>query len=278
MIDRDLFQLPGSGAIVKRLVGIKILQAVFIIAQAACLAGTLFMLWQGKGLHWQLLAGFIASYTLRQLLLWLEKRILDSFAEQTAVDLRARLLSKLYDQGPALVQENGTGSTVAMALDGIDEVNQYVKLTFDKTIGMMSVPVLILIAVGIFDWRSAVILLVTYPLIILFMIILGKAAKAKAEQQYGSFQHLSNNFIDSLRGIDTLKYLGLSKRYSKSIFTASEHFRKRTMAVLKVAMLSTFALDFFTTLSIAVVAVYLGFDLLNGRMALLNALLSLIHI
>lgn len=276
MIDRDLFQLPGSGAIVKRLVGIKILQAVFIIAQAACLAGTLFMLWQGKGLHWLLLAGFIASYTLRQLLLWLEKRILDSFAEQTAVDLRARLLSKLYDQGPALVQENGTGSTVAMALDGIDEVNQYVKLTFDKTIGMMSVPVLILIAVGIFDWRSAVILLVTYPLIILFMIILGKAAKAKAEQQYGSFQHLSNNFIDSLRGIDTLKYLGLSKRYSKSIFTASEHFRKRTMAVLKVAMLSTFALDFFTTLSIAVVAVYLGFDLLNGRMALLNALAVLI--
>ena len=69
MIDRDLFQLPGSGAIVKRLVGIKILQAVFIIAQAACLAGTLFMLWQGKGLHWLLLAGFIASYTLRQLLL-----------------------------------------------------------------------------------------------------------------------------------------------------------------------------------------------------------------
>ena len=158
MIDRDLFQLPGSGAIVKRLVGIKILQAVFIIAQAAFLAGTLFMLWQGKGLRWLLLAGFIASYTLRQLLLWLEKRILDSFAEQTAVDLRARLLSKLYDQGPALVQENGTGSTVAMALDGIDEVNQYVKLTFDKTIGMMSVPVLILIAVGIFDWRSAVIL------------------------------------------------------------------------------------------------------------------------
>lgn len=68
--------------------------------------------------------------------------------------------------------------------------------------------------------------------------------RTRAIKQFGNFQVLSNNFIDSLRGIDTLKYLGLSKRYSKSIFNLSEGFRKKTMAVLKVAMLSTFALDF----------------------------------
>lgn len=276
MIDRELFKLPGAGAILRRLVGIKLLQAAFIITQAACLAMTLFVLWHGKGINWLFLSGFITSYVLRQLLNWLEKRILAVYADQTSVSLRHQLLAKFYEMGPALVNETGTGSTVTMALDGISEVNQYVKLTFDKTMGMFIVPFVILIAMGFFDWRSALILLLSYPLIILFMIILGKAAKAKAEQQYGSFQHLSNNFIDSLRGIDTLKYLGLSKRYSKSIFNASEHFRRQTMAVLKVAMLSSFALDFFTTLSIAIVAVYLGFDLLNGKMLLLNALLVLI--
>lgn len=276
MIDRELFKLPGAGAILGRLVGIKLLQAAFIISQAACLAMTLFILWQGKGINWLSLSGFIVSYVLRQLLNWLEKRILAAYADQISVRLRHQLLAKFYEMGPALVNEAGTGSTVTMALDGISEFNQYVKLTFDKTMGMFIVPFVILIAMVFFDWRSALILLLSYPLIIVFMIILGKAAKAKAEQQYGSFQHLSNNFIDSLRGIDTLKYLGLSKRYSKSIFNASEHFRRQTMAVLKVAMLSSFALDFFTTLSIAIVAVYLGFDLLNGKMLLLNALLVLI--
>ena len=104
------------------------------------------------------------------------------------------------------------------------------------------------------------------------MIILGYAAKAKADRQYANFQVLSNHFIDSLRGIDTLKYFGLSKRYSKSIFRSSERFRKSTMSVIRVAMLSTFALDFFTTLSTAVLAVFLGLRLIEGHLLLFPAL------
>ena len=159
-----------------------------------------------------------------------------------------------------------------MSLDGVDEVRQYIKLIYSKVLTMMIVPVLIFVGMLFLSWTSAVILLVMYPLIVLFMIILGHAAQDRAIKQFGNFQVLSNNFIDSLRGIDTLKYLGLSKRYSKSIFNLSEGFRKKTMAVLKVAMLSTFALDFFTTLSIAIIAVFLGFDLMNGKIALFPAL------
>lgn len=108
------------------------------------------------------------------------------------------------------------------------------------------------------------------------MIILGYAAKAKADRQFAAFQVLSNHFIDSLRGIDTLKYFGLSKRYSQSIYRSSEQFRKSTMSVIKVAMLSTFALDFFTTLAIAVLAVFLGLRLINGHLLLFPALAILI--
>lgn len=165
---------------------------------------------------------------------------------------------------------------VTLALDGIKEVENYIQLIYSKVISMMIIPVLLLIACFWLDWISGVVMLLVYPLIVLFMIILGYAAKAKADRQFAAFQVLSNHFIDSLRGIDTLKYFGLSKRYSQSIYRSSEQFRKSTMSVIKVAMLSTFALDFFTTLAIAVLAVFLGLRLINGHLLLFPALAILI--
>lgn len=276
MIDRELFQLAGAKSISRKLAGLDVLQAFLIVGQALALSAVITQLWRGYALNWPLLLTFAACFTGRQLLNWLSERWLDHYAGQTAQALRRRLLSKLFQQGPALVQAQGTGSMITMVLDGVAEVRQYIKLIFSKTLTMMIVPVIVLIAAGFLDLRSAIILLIMYPLIVMFMIILGKAAQAKAEKQFGNFQKLSNNFIDSLRGIATLKYLGLSKRYSRSIFNSSEHFRERTMRVLKIAMLSTFALDFFTTLSIAVIAVYLGFDLIKGKIDLYPALAVLI--
>lgn len=276
MIDRELFQLAGAKSISRKLAGLDVLQAFLIVGQALALSAVITQLWWGHALNWPLLLAFAVCFTGRQLLNWLSERWLDHYAGQTAQALRRRLLSKLFQQGPALVQAQGTGSMITMVLDGVAEVRQYIKLIFSKTLTMMIVPVIVLIATGFLDLRSAIILLIMYPLIVMFMIILGKAAQAKAEKQFGNFQKLSNNFIDSLRGIATLKYLGLSKRYSRSIFNSSEHFRERTMRVLKIAMLSTFALDFFTTLSIAVIAVYLGFGLIKGKIDLYPALAVLI--
>lgn len=276
MIDRELFQLAGAKSISRKLAGLDVLQAFLIVGQALALSAVITQLWRGHALNWPLLLAFAACFTGRQLLNWLSERWLDHYAGQTAQVLRRWLLSKLFQQGPALVQAQGTGSMITMVLDGVAEVRQYIKLIFSKTLTMMIVPVIVLVAAGFLDLRSAIILLIMYPLIVMFMIILGKAAQAKAEKQFGNFQKLSNNFIDSLRGIATLKYLGLSKRYSRSIFNSSEHFRERTMRVLKIAMLSTFALDFFTTLSIAVIAVYLGFDLIKGKIDLYPALAVLI--
>lgn len=276
MIDRELFQLAGAKSISRKLAGLDVLQAFLIVGQALALSAVITQLWRGHALNWPLLLAFAVCFTGRQLLNWLSERWLDYYAGQTAQVLRRRLLSKLFQQGPALVQAQGTGSMITMVLDGVAEVRQYIKLIFSKTLTMMIVPVIVLVAAGFLDLRSAIILLIMYPLIVMFMIILGKAAQAKAEKQFGNFQKLSNNFIDSLRGIATLKYLGLSKRYSRSIFNSSEHFRERTMRVLKIAMLSTFALDFFTTLSIAVIAVYLGFDLIKGKIDLYPALAVLI--
>ena len=276
MIDQHLFKLDGAGAIVRRLAVLEVLQAFLIIGQALSLSMVLTILWQGKKLNWLYLLLFALCFTSRQLNDWFQDKMLDHYSNQESEKLRQKLLSKVFNEGQVLVQKQGTGSLITMALDGIDEVRNYIKLIYNKVLTMMIVPVLLFIAMFFVNWQCALILLIMYPLIVLFMIILGHAAQDKAIKQFGNFQILSNNFIDSLRGIDTLKYLGLSKRYSTSIFHLSENFRRKTMAVLRVAMLSTFALDFFTTLSIAVFAVYLGFNLLNGKITLFPALTILI--
>ena len=87
---------------------------------------------------------------------------------------------------------------------------------------------------------------------------------------------MSNHFIDSLRGLKTLQLMGISREYANNVYEVSEDYRKQTMGVLRIAMLSTFALDFFTTLSIAVVAVFLGIKLMDGTIPLYPAMVALI--
>jgi ATP-binding cassette subfamily C protein CydD len=108
------------------------------------------------------------------------------------------------------------------------------------------------------------------------MILLGYAAQSKADEQYEQYTILSNHFLDALRGLPTLKMLGLSKRYVKNIYTVSDEYRRRTMNTLRIAILSTFALDWLTTLGIAILAVFLGLGLINGQTVLFPALVTLI--
>lgn len=278
MIDKKLLQLPGIKKILMLLAGSAVLQAIFIIGQAYGLSMTITHLWNGEGLNnqinWLLL--FFGSFALRHVMTYLREHVLEEYAYQQAKDLRSELLQKIFRLGPQVVQKQGTGSVVTTALDGIDQVEEYLHLILPKMLNMMIIPWILLVAIFLLDWESGVVLLLVFPLIIIFMIILGYAAQSKADKQYKVFQVLSNHFIDSLRGIDTLKFFGISKQYSMSIYTTSERFRQATMNTLKIAILSTFALDFFTTLSVAVVAVLLGLRLINEVILLFPALTVLI--
>ncbi|WP_257614520.1 ABC transporter transmembrane domain-containing protein, partial [Oenococcus oeni] len=119
-------------------------------------------------------------------------------------------------------------------------------------------------------------LLLIFPVIIFFFVILGLAAQKRADNEYRNFTVLNNRFADTLRGMQTLKQLGLSRIFTKRIYETSERYRKSTMRSLTIAMTSTFSLDFFTTLSIAVIAVFLGFSLMEGKMSLFPALTLLV--
>ena len=278
MMDKALMSLSKIKQIMGMLAGLAVLQALFIIGQAYTLATVITHLWEGNSMQGQgiWLASFFVIFLARHGVTWIRNHLLDQYAATQAQVLRKQLLEKVFRVGPSIVQDKGTGNMTTMALEGINQVENYIHLILVKMMNLMIIPWIILAFIFYLDIRSGVILIFIYPLIILFMIILGYAAQAKADRQYASFQILANHFIDSLRGMDTLKMFGISKRYGKSIYETSEAFRKSTINTLKIAILSSFALDFFTTLSVAIVAVMLGLRLLNGVVFLFPALTVLI--
>lgn len=278
MIDKNLFRINRIKPVLIGLAGLAVLQALLIIGQAYFLSKGISQLWKGATVVSQLAPIFIffACFMGRQLINWLRDKALDDYAYNQSELIRQQLMTKLFNLGPQFIQKEGTGNTVTTAIEGISQVENYLHIILPKITNMMVVPWVVLIFVLTQDIRSGVVLFLVFPIIIIFMIVLGYAARAKADKQYEGFQILSNHFIDSLRGLETLNLLGLSKRYGKNVYQVSENYRLATMGTLKIAILSTFALDFFTTLSIAVIALFLGLRLINGEMPLFPALTVLI--
>ncbi|MDR2834332.1 MAG: thiol reductant ABC exporter subunit CydD [Streptococcaceae bacterium] len=278
MIDKAILTLPHFKKILAKLAGISFLQAFSVVFQAIFLARAIVIFWQGKPFNSgaSSILFFFLAFILRHLCTFWRERILDYYAYQQVAHIRKSLMQKIFSQGTLLVQNTGSGSLITNVLEGVNQVENYIRLVSSKMLNMLIFPTIIFLAVFMQDKLSAFILFAVFPVIILFMVLLGVAARKKAQRQFASFQLLSNHFLDSLRGLETLKLFGLSKSYAKSIYKTSERLRRATMNTLKVAMLSTFALDFFTTLSVAIVAVFLGLRLLNGEIEFLPALITLI--
>jgi ATP-binding cassette subfamily C protein CydD len=161
-------------------------------------------------------------------------------------------------------------------LEGVTKFRTYLEAIIPRMVGMSITPILVLIYIYKMDTASGIILTITMPIIIVFMILIGMTARKQMDRQLKSYRTLSNHFVDSLRGLETLKFLGRSRSHSKSIATVSDRYRSATMRTLRVAFLSSFALDFFTMLSVASVAVSLGLRLVNDQMTLVTGLTILI--
>lgn len=277
-MDKTLFSYKGVKLLLVKLAILTLFQGALIIIQAYALADAISSLFGGDLFRavYKKLAVFLIALIGRQLIVVLKKNIAFRFAALTSENLREKLLQKLFQLGPRFVRKEGSGQTVTLVMDGVLKFRRYLELIFIKMINMAFIPLSILIVIFYVNIRSAVILMLTLPILIVFMILLGLAAKSKADHQYESYQLLSNHFVDSLRGLETLKYLGLSKQHINKINLVSEKYRRAMMATLKVAFLSSFAMDFFTMLSVATVAVFLGLGLINGTIGLMPALTILI--
>ncbi|WP_288487532.1 thiol reductant ABC exporter subunit CydD [uncultured Weissella sp.] len=278
MLDKRLFKFPGARQALGVLSLLTLIQALAIIGQGRFLSVAITDLWGGHQLTsiGMVLVWFMLAYLLRQVMGVAKQYALAPFADKTTASLQTQLTQKYAALGPRTVANQGTGKSVTLAVEGIDQVHDYLTLVLVKLFDMSITPWLILLYIATINFKQAVFLFVIYPVIVIFMIVLGLAAQAKADREYETFNRLSNHFVDSLRGLTTLKQLGLAKQYAQNIYDVSEDHRKATMSTLKIAILSTFALDFFTTLSIAVVALFLGLGLMDGATHLLPALTILV--
>ncbi len=200
----------------------------------------------------------------------------NAVAVRIKTDLRERLLAHIFALGPAYTRRERTGELTTAAVEGIEALDAYYSQYLPQLVITALVPLSILIFVFPLDLLSGVILLVTAPLIPLFMIMIGKGAEIVTQRQYETLKLLSAHFLDSLQGLTTLKIFGQSKAHTKNIAEVSDRYRDVTLSVLRITFLSALALELLATLSTAVIAVEIGLRLLYARMEFREALFLLI--
>ena len=278
MIDKNLFRFDGVRFTLGLLAALSLVQGIGVVVQAYGLTLALVRIWRLKSLKVLVVPVliFLAAYTCRQLCDVAKDRIATDRADAIVAELRPSIQDKVFSLGPSALARRGTGSAVTMLVDGLDQVRTYVLTVLPKMMDLIFIPLIVLVVVWTQDAGSGLILLLMLPLLIFFMVILGLAARDRSSRQYAQFRKLNTRFMDTVLGLPTLKMLGIDKEYEDEIYSVSDRFRKRTMSVIRVAMTSTFALDFFATLAIAIMAVFLGNNLINAKVELFPALLALI--
>lgn len=177
--------------------------------------------------------------------------------------LRRQLLDRIDALGPAWIQGRPAGSWSTLLLEQIEQLQEYYARYLPQMTLAVAIPCAILIAVFPVNWAAGLILLVTAPLIPLFMALVGMGAADASRRNFLALSRLSGDFYDRLRGRDTLRLFHRAAAEKQAIAASTDSFRQRTMEVLRLAFLSSAVLEFFASLAIAVVAVYFGFSYLG---------------
>ncbi|WP_326741897.1 thiol reductant ABC exporter subunit CydD [Streptomyces sp. NBC_01768] len=212
----------------------------------------------------------------RALVAWLTE--LAAYRASAAVksELRGRLLERAAALGPGWLSGQRTGSLVALATRGVDALDDYFARYLPQLGLAVVVPVAVLARIVTEDWVSAAIIVVTLPLIPLFMILIGWATQSRMDRQWRLLSRLSGHFLDVVAGLPTLKVFGRAKAQAESIRTITSQYRRATLRTLRIAFLSSFALELLATLSVALVAVTIGMRLVHGELDLYTGLVVLI--
>ncbi|GAA4951495.1 thiol reductant ABC exporter subunit CydD [Yinghuangia aomiensis] len=191
-------------------------------------------------------------------------------------ELRRRLLAHVLRLGPRWLTGTRSGELTTLATRGIDALDGYFARYLPQLVLAVVVPVAVLARIVTGDWISAVTIVVTLPLIPLFMALIGMATQKFMDRQWEVLGRLAGHFLDVVAGLPTLKVFGRAKAQAESIRTITDDYRKATLRTLRIAFLSSFALELLATISVALVAVGVGLRLVDGDLDLETALLVLI--
>lgn len=260
-------------------VGLGAVGAALVIAQAMLIAEVVVGAFQHRMSVGELgtpLLLLVAVAVGRALVSWLTELAAHRASAAVKSELRSRLLERSVELGPSWLSGQRTGSLVALATRGVDALDDYFSRYLPQLGLAVVVPVAVLARIVTEDWVSAAIIVGTLPLIPLFMVMIGWATQSRMDRQWQLLSRLSGHFLDVVAGLPTLKVFGRAKAQADSIRRITGEYRQATMRTLRIAFVSSFALELLATLSVALVAVTIGMRLVHGDMDLYIGLVVLV--
>ncbi len=279
-LERRLLGL--SRAAVVRLgvfVALGVIMAALAIAQAALLAdaiSTTFLAGADlDGLTTTLLA-LGAVLVARAVAAWAG----EASAHRAAASVKARLRAAILERGVQLnagrASGHGSAEIVALATRGVDSLDAYYARYLPQLPLAVIVPVAVVLAIAGADLVAALTVGLTVPLIVVFMVLIGRAVEGRRRRRWQALTRLAHHFLDVVQGLPTLKAYGRARAQAEALVRVTDAYRVETMTSLRTAFLSAFALEFFATLSVALVAVGIGIRLVEGSLDLRTGLFVLI--
>lgn len=223
-----------------------------------------------------ILRSLIIIIILRAFLVFVHEQAAAILSEKIRSGLRTALSEKILRLGPAYLETKKSGEIIYTLTGAIDTLDAYFSQFLPQLIIAVILPVGILAVVFPLDTLSGIVLLVTAPLIPIFMILVGKTTETLTRRQYSTFSRMSAFFLDSIRGLVELKNLGHSHEHTERLDRVSESYRQATMRVLRISFLSALVLELAATLSVAVIAVEIGIRLLYAQIDFRQAFFLLV--
>ena len=200
-------------------------------------------------------------------------------AIKAAAQVRQQVRTALY-QRLLLLRPTGmageVGPLTEVVTAGVEGLEAYIARFLPQMVLAGLLPLAVLLVVLPSEWRSSLVLIFSAPFIPLLMVLIGKGTETLNRRQFARLSRMAGHLLDLVQGLPDLKIFGTAKREAELVAQVSEQYRVGTMAVLRVAFLSAFTLEFFSTVGTAVVAVIIGFRLLAGNLSLLDGLFVLL--
>ena len=214
--------------------------------------------------------GLVAALV-RALVAWTAQ----SYATRAAIGAKEGLRRELAGRMLAGT-DVGTGSATAVATVGLDQLDSYYRTALPAVVTAATIPLLIGARILWADWVSALVVIITVPLVPIFMALVGMHTRDRADAASATLQRLSDHLVELARGLPVLVGLGRVDEQSEALRRISDEHRSTTMLTLRTAFLSSLVLEIISTISVAVVAVFVGLRLVNGDMPLAVGLVALI--
>jgi ATP-binding cassette subfamily C protein CydCD len=216
------------------------------------------------------------AFVARALLSWASEVVAQRTAAKVTAELRGKMLRSVARRGPAWASSYGTGRLAATLTSGLDALRPWFGSFLPSLILGVALPPLVIAAIALVDPASGLIALVTLPLIPVMGALIGWATQARARQRWQADARLAGHFLDVVRGLPTLRVFGRASRQTEVISDLTNQHRSATLRVLRVAFLSSTALDLVGTLSVGLIAVEAGLRVAAGNLALAPALLLIL--